>query len=233
MSMLNDEIQNAKKVVFLTGAGVSTASGIPDYRSKQGIYANGKSPEYMLSHDCLMNEPEAFHDFVVKNLYFPDAKPNVIHRKMAALANEGKAIVITQNVDNLYRKAGIDPTKLIEFHGNLYDVYCQKCKQNVDWHEFIKDIHHQNCGGILRSHVVLYDEGIDPQNITKSIQALRSADLIVIVGTSFVVYPFAGLLQYRNPHSKVIAINKEPINIPSNGMMIVNDAVKEFAQVTD
>lgn len=231
MSQLNDLIQNANKVVFLTGAGVSTASGIPDYRSKHGIYSNGKSPEYLLSHDCLVNEPEVFHDFVVKNLYFPNAKPNIIHQKMAALANQQGAQVITQNVDGLYRKAGIDPHRLVEFHGNIYDVYCQKCGQKVDWHEFINDIHHQNCGGILRSQVVLYGEQIDPQNLEHSIEAIQNADLIVIVGTSFIVYPFAGLLQYRQATAKVVAVNNVPINIPTDGIMITNDAVKEFAKV--
>ncbi|MGX5376688.1 NAD-dependent protein deacylase [Ligilactobacillus sp. LYQ135] len=231
MSQLNALIQNANKVVFLTGAGVSTASGIPDYRSKHGIYANGKSPEYLLSHDCLVNEPKVFHDFVVKNLYFPNAKPNIIHQKMAALANQQGAQIITQNVDGLYRKAGIDPHRLIEFHGNIYDVYCQKCGQKVDWHEFINDIYHQNCDGILRSRVVLYGEQIDPQNLEHSIEAIQNADLIVIVGTSFIVYPFAGLLQYRQATAKLVAVNNVPINIPPDGIMITNDAVKEFAKV--
>lgn len=231
MSELNELIQQANKVVFLTGAGVSTASGIPDYRSKHGIYKEGKTPEYMLSHECLENEPEAFHDFVVQNLYFPNAKPNIIHKKMAALAQAGKATIVTQNVDGLYRKAKTPADKLIEFHGNIYDVYCQKCRQKVDWHEFIKDIHHQDCGGILRSKVVLYGEGIDPQNLTRAVKAVRDADLIVIVGTSFVVYPFAGLIQYRNPHAEIVAVNNQPIQIPDSGIMIVNDAVKEFAEV--
>lgn len=231
MSELNELIQQANKVVFLTGAGVSTASGIPDYRSKHGIYKEGKTPEYMLSHECLENEPEAFHDFVVQNLYFPNAKSNIIHKKMAVLAQAGKATIITQNVDGLYRKAKTPADKLIEFHGNIYDVYCQKCRQKVDWHEFIKDIHHQDCGGILRSKVVLYGEGIDPQNLTRAIKAVRDADLIVIVGTSFVVYPFAGLIQYRNPHAEIVAVNNQPIQIPDSGIMIVNDAVKEFAEV--
>lgn len=231
MSELNELIQQANKVVFLTGAGVSTASGIPDYRSKHGIYKEGKTPEYMLSHECLENEPEAFHDFVVQNLYFPNAKPNIIHKKMAALAQAGKATIVTQNVDGLYRKAKTPADKLIEFHGNIYDVYCQKCRQKVDWHEFIKDIHHQDCGGILRSRVVLYGEGIDPQNLTRAVKAVRDADLIVIVGTSFVVYPFAGLIQYRNPHAEIVAVNNQPIQIPDSGIMIVNDAVKEFAEV--
>lgn len=231
MSELNELIQQANKVVFLTGAGVSTASGIPDYRSKHGIYKEGKTPEYMLSHECLENEPEAFHDFVVQNLYFPNTKPNIIHKKMAALAQAGKATIVTQNVDGLYRKAKTPADKLIEFHGNIYDVYCQKCRQKVDWHEFIKDIHHQDCGGILRSKVVLYGEGIDPQNLTRAVKAVRDADLIVIVGTSFVVYPFAGLIQYRNPHAEIVAVNNQPIQIPDSGIMIVNDAVKEFAEV--
>lgn len=231
MTVLNDLIQQAQHIVFMTGAGVSTASGIPDYRSKNGLYSHGQTPEYLLSHDCLVNEPEVYYDFVIHNLFYPDAKPNVIHQKMAALTRLRKATIITQNIDGLHAQADPQSKSLIEFHGNLYDVYCQKCQQKVDWHEYLKDMHHKNCGGILRSNIVLYGEGIDEQKLKNSIQAIQQADLLVVVGTSFVVYPFAGLLQYRNPAAKIAAVNKEMIQVPPQTEMIINDAVQEFAQV--
>ena len=231
MTKLNDLIQKARQIVFMTGAGVSTASGIPDYRSKNGLYSHGQTPEYLLSHDCLVNEPEVYYDFVIHNLFYPDAQPNIIHQKMAALTREGRATIITQNIDGLHAQADSAPDSLIEFHGNLYNIVCQKCGQTVDWHEYLKDMHHRNCGGILRSQIVLYGEGINQQKLEHSIQAIQAADLIVVVGTSFVVYPFAGLLQYRRPDAQIAAVNKEPIQVPPQTAMIVNDAVEEFAQV--
>ena len=231
MTALNDLIQAAHHIVFLTGAGVSTASGIPDYRSKNGLYAHGESPEYLLSHDCLVEHPKLYYDFVKHNLFYPNAKPNIIHQKMATLTRDGKAMIITQNIDDLHAQADPKSGTLIEFHGDLYDVYCQKCYTHVDWHQYLKSMYHQNCGGILRSNIVLYGEGIDEQKLARSIAAVEQADLIVVVGTSFVVYPFAGLLQYRPATAKVVAVNEEPITLPPDGIMIINDATKEFAKV--
>lgn len=231
MTKLNDLIQNAHRIVFMTGAGVSTASGIPDYRSKNGLYSHGQTPEYLLSHDCLVNEPKVYYDFVTHNLFYPHAQPNIIHQKMAALTRKRQATIITQNIDGLHAQAKPAPDALIEFHGNLYDVFCQKCGQKVDWHEYLKDMHHRNCGGILRSQIVLYGEEIDQQKLERSIQVIQAADLIIVVGTSFVVYPFAGLLQYRRPDAQLAAVNKETIQVPPQTAMIVNDAVEEFAQV--
>lgn len=220
---------DAKHIVFLTGAGVSTASNIPDYRSKNGLYATdttGKPAEYYLSHACLANEPEVFYTFVKENMYYPNAQPNIIHQKQAQLTQEGRASVITRNVDGLY--SACDTQHLIEFHGTLYHVICQKCRQSVDWHEYMKsDIHH-TCNGRLRPDIVLYDEGLSQPNIVNSIELLQQADLVVIVGTSMRVYPFAGLLDYRNPHAQVIAINQEPLNLGIDFKMIQGDAVKFF-----
>ncbi|GLB47235.1 NAD-dependent protein deacetylase [Philodulcilactobacillus myokoensis] len=230
---MDDEIQKmfdqAKHIVFLTGAGVSTPSGIPDYRSKNGLYTQDKSDkpaEYYLSHACLNNEPDVFYKFVKSNMYYPDAKPNVIHEKQAQYTNLGKASIITQNVDNLYNVA--HAKHLVEFHGNLYHVYCEKCKKNVDWHEYMKSPIHQGCGGTLRPGIVLYDEGLDQGNIINSIQMMQKSDLVVIVGTSMRVYPFAGLLQYRNQNANVIAINQEKLNFGFPFKMVQADAVKFF-----
>ncbi|MBW1604811.1 NAD-dependent protein deacylase [Lactobacillus sp. Sy-1] len=222
----------AKRIVFLTGAGVSTPSGIPDYRSKNGLYEqdnDGKPAEYYLSHACLQNEPDKFYAFVKNNMYYPDAKPNPIHEKQAALTNQNRASIITQNVDNLYNVA--HATHLVEFHGNLYDVTCQKCHRSVDWHAYLESPVHKDCGGILRPGIVLYDEGLDPKRVQTSVDLMSESDLIVIVGTSMRVYPFAGLLQYRNPSAPVIAINQEKLDLGIPLKMIQGDAVTFFKEL--
>ncbi|KRK57397.1 NAD-dependent protein deacylase [Fructilactobacillus fructivorans] len=226
---IQEKFNNAKNIVFLTGAGISTPSGIPDYRSKGGLYTNDKSnkpAEYYLSHDCLVNEPEVFYEYVKKNMYYPDAKPNVIHEKQAELTRQNRASIITQNVDNLYEKA--DAKNLNEFHGNLYDIYCQKCGKHVDYHEYMKSMYHKNCGGILRPNIVLYGEGINTQTVENSVRLMSQSDLIVIVGTSMRVYPFAGLLDYRNPNADVIAINQEALHFDFPFTMVQEDAVDFF-----
>ena len=220
---------DAKKIVFLTGAGVSTASGIPDYRSANGLYTQDKNAEYYLSHRYFSSEPEGFYEFCKKNLYFPDAKPNVIHRKQAVLTNQDRATVITQNIDNLYEEAGT--THLIDFHGNLYHVYCEKCGETVPVADYLKSRLHAKDGGPLRPDIVLYDEGIKQDDIMNSVRALQAADLVVIVGTSMKVYPFAGLLEYRNPSAQVLAINQQELHLPCDFTMVQTDATKFFDEL--
>lgn len=220
---------NAKRIVFLTGAGVSTASGIPDFRSANGLYTQDKNAEYYLSHRYFSSDPEGFYEFCKRNLYFPDAKPNVIHKKQAALTNQDRATVITQNIDNLYEEAGA--THLIDFHGNLYHVYCEKCGETVPVADYLKSRLHAKDGGSLRPDIVLYDEGIKQDDIMNSVRAMQSADLVVIVGTSMKVYPFAGLLEYRNPNAQVLAINQQKLNLPCEFMMVQTDATKFFDEL--
>ena len=220
---------DAKQIVFLTGAGVSTDSGIPDFRSANGLYTQDKNAEYYLSHRYFSSDPEGFYEFCKKNLYFPDAKPNVIHKKQAALTNQDRATVITQNIDNLYEEAGA--THLIDFHGNLYHVYCEKCGETVPVADYLKSRLHAKDGGSLRPDIVLYDEGIKQDDIMNSVRAMQSADLVVIVGTSMKVYPFAGLLEYRNPNAQVLAINQQKLNLPCEFMMVQTDATKFFDEL--
>lgn len=220
---------NAKRIVFLTGAGVSTASGIPDFRSANGLYTQDKNAEYYLSHRYFSSDPEGFYEFCKKNLYFPDAKPNVIHKKQASLTNQDRATVITQNIDNLYEEAGT--THLIDFHGNLYHVYCEKCGETVPVADYLKSRIHAKDGGSLRPDIVLYDEGIKQDDIMNSVRAMQAADLVVIVGTSMKVYPFAGLLEYRNPDAQVLAINQQKLNLPCEFTMVQTDATKFFNEL--
>lgn len=228
-SKLQAEFDNAKRIVFLTGAGVSTASGIPDYRSKNGLYTNDKSDkpaEYYLSTDCLRDEPKVFWEYEKSNMYYPDAKPNVIHERQAEFTQKRNAVVVTQNIDSLYRKANTQ--NLVEFHGNLYKVYCQKCHKTVNYKDYLKSMYHENCGGILRPDIVLYGEGLDPVAISKSVEAVSQADLIVIVGTSMRVYPFAGLIDYRSQNAKVLAVNEEPLQFGFPFTMVKENAVDFF-----
>lgn len=221
---------HARHIVFLTGAGVSTASGIPDFRSANGLYTQNQNAEYYLSHRYFVSDPEGFYEYCKNNLYFPDAKPNVIHEKQAALTQQDRATVITQNIDNLYEEAG---TKhLIDFHGNLYNVYCEKCHERVPVADYLKSRIHEKDGGNLRPDIVLYDEGISQEAISRSLNAMSQADLVVIVGTSMKVYPFAGLLQYANPAAQVLAINQQALSLTVDFKMIQEDATKYFADLT-
>ncbi|MGM9892693.1 NAD-dependent protein deacylase [Limosilactobacillus sp.] len=228
-TQIQSAFDDAKHIVFLTGAGVSTASGIPDFRSANGLYSQNQNAEYYLSHRYFASDPEGFYEFCKKNLYFPDAKPNVIHEKQAALTQQDRATVITQNIDNLYEEAG---TKhLVDFHGNLYHVYCEQCGQAAPVDEYLKSRIHKLDGGPLRPDIVLYDEGIKQQNIINAVKAMQNADLVVIVGTSMKVYPFAGLLEYRNENARVIAINRQKLQFSFDFEMVQEDATKFFAEL--
>ncbi|MDR2660844.1 MAG: NAD-dependent protein deacylase [Lactobacillaceae bacterium] len=227
---VTNEIQNyfdkANRIVFMTGAGVSTASGIPDYRSKNGLYTNNQQlkPEFLLSATALKNIPEFQYKFMKDNMYFPNAKPNIIHQKMAEFSNIGKAITITQNVDNLHLM--LDPT-VIEFHGNLYRIYEAESRKPASWQEYL--ISQYKNGKLLRPDITLYEE--IPQHINDAQSAVTQADLIVIVGTSFQVYPFAGLLSYASSNAKVISINLEKILTSFHVQQIIVDAKDFFAEL--
>ncbi len=224
MFSLQNAIDQANHVCFMTGAGVSTASGIPDFRSPTGIYS--QHPEYSLSADNLRDHPAAFHDFMIHHMYYPQAQPNIIHRQMAAITNR-KGTVVTQNIDGLDRQAG---TKhLVEFHGNEYDLYCTQCGQPFTLAEYQQSYIHQTDHGLIRPRIVLYGEPIDEQVVQAAIQAITAADLIVVVGTSLAVYPFAGLIQYAGANAVIAAVNRTPLPLPAGGHMIIGDATEVFA----
>lgn len=225
---LKAAVAKANYVTFLTGAGVSTPSGIPDYRSKGGLYAQEASPEYLLSHDNLIDHPANFHKFVTESLYYPDAKPNVIHEKMAAISN-AKGAIVTQNIDNLHQAAGAK--NVVPFHGSLYRVYCRKCHQTVPYQTYLKTDRHEVDGGQLRPDIVLYGEGLDEGNINAAVTAVRRADLIVICGTSFKVAPFSLLINEKRPDAQVVVVNAERLQLPFQYEMIQADAETVFADL--
>ena len=232
--LVTPEIQkrfdDANHIVFMTGAGVSTLSGIPDYRSKGGIYDGvALRPEYLLSATAFQNEPEKQYQFMIDNMYFPEAKPNVIHDKMAALTQANRAKIITQNVDDLHVKAGSKPENLIRFHGSLYDIYAPRDGQKSDYRDYLQSMRRAD-GAILRPRITFYEEM--PFEVERSALWVREADLIVIVGTSFQVYPFAGLLQYASPQATVMSVNLEYIATPYPIDQIVGDAGDFFAALS-
>ncbi|MCL2559640.1 MAG: NAD-dependent protein deacylase [Turicibacter sp.] len=219
-------ICKGKNIVFLTGAGVSTPSGIPDYRSVSGLYTQSgmKRPEYLLSRRALLKDTADFHRFI-KQLCQTEALPNVIHESMARLEASKNVTVITQNIDGLHSKAG--STNVVEFHGTLADCYCESCGVRVTTEAFIENYTHAGCGGTVRPDVVLYDEPIDGGNIDRSLAALFTADTIVIVGTSFQVYPFAGLIQYARNEARILTVNRDPVDVKADATFL-GDAVAVF-----
>lgn len=226
IAALQADLNAAIYVTYLTGAGVSTPSHIPDYRSKNGIY-NGisESPEQILSEETLFHQPAKFHHFVMENMYFPDAKPNIIHKKIAASCNKNGTL-ITQNVDGLDKKAG--NKHVIEFHGDLYNIYCTKCHEKISYNSYKNSYIHEKDQGIIRPGIILYGESINEKILTKSVENIHNSDLVIIAGTSFVVYPFAQLLTYRQAKAKVWVVNNTNISTSNGVSTIIDNAEKVF-----
>ncbi|WP_370519535.1 NAD-dependent protein deacylase [Listeria sp. PSOL-1] len=233
METLKLALQQLRNIVFLTGAGVSVPSGIPDYRSKNGLYqrSEGRQPEYLLSEQCLMNEPDLFYSFVKTKMYYPGAKPNIIHQKIAMMEQSfhKQVTTITQNIDGLHEAAGAKD--VVNFHGSLSNCYCIRCGAEVRAEDYLKSNVHANCGGMIRPDVVLYGEGIQAEAFERAVSAVRHAELIVIVGTSFQVSPFCHLIDYRNPEVQVFAINKNPLELNIPFVMVTGDAAQVFQEV--
>ncbi|MCO0832043.1 NAD-dependent protein deacetylase [Fructobacillus sp. W13] len=225
--VVNENVQKAfdqaKNIVFLTGAGVSTLSGIPDYRSKTGVYQGlDYAPEYLLSDQAFDQIPEIQYDFMQKNLYFPEAKANVVHEKMAAFAKAGRAKVITQNIDDLDVQAGLEDDQLIRFHGSLYDLYTPKDGKKETLEDYQHSLYRESDGAKIRPNITFYGEM--PKRVEEAIQWVRKADLICVVGTSFKVYPFAGLLEYAAMNTPVFSVNRVELDSLSGVEQIVTDA---------
>lgn len=207
---LQEIIDDSENIVFFGGAGVSTESGIPDFRSADGIYHQQYrySPEQIVSHSFFMRNTEAFYEFYKEKMMFLEAKPNAAHLKLAQLEAEGKLkAVITQNIDGLHQAAG--SKNVWELHGSIHRNYCRKCGKFYDA-SYVKNadgVPRCECGGLIKPDVVLYEEGLDSGVIEHSIWAICEADTLIIGGTSLVVYPAAGFIDYfRGKH--LVVINK-------------------------
>ena len=223
-------IDDSKAIVFFGGAGVSTESGIPDFRSADGLYHQKYkySPEQVVSHSFFMKYPEAFYEFYKNKMMCLDAKPNAAHNKLAELERSGKLnAVVTQNIDGLHQKAG--SKTVYELHGSIHRNYCMKCKKFYDA-KYIKNhkgIPYCECGGMIKPDVVLYEEGLDGNVINAAIRAIASADTLIIGGTSLVVYPAAGFIDYF--HGKhLVVINKSETAKTLNAELSINAPIGEI-----
>lgn len=223
-------IDDSSRIVFFGGAGASTESGIPDFRSADGLYHQEYkySPEQIISHSFFLRYPEAFYEFYKDKMMYLDAKPNPAHLKLAELETAGRLLaVVTQNIDGLHQQAG--SKKVYELHGSIHRNYCMKCGKFYDA-DFIKNsdgVPHCECGGIVKPDVVLYEEGLD-QNVTqRAVMAISMADTLIIGGTSLVVYPAAGFVDYF--HGKhLVVINKSETGKNVNAELTINALIGEI-----
>ena len=231
MNALKHLIEQSKKIVFLGGAGLSTESGIPDFRSSDGVFkavkAYGVPPETLLSIDFFEDYPEIFYDYYKKFLIYPDAKPNKAHLALAKLEQDGKLnAVVTQNIDGLHQAAG--SRHVCELHGSIYRNHCTKCRRFYSLEQIMRmqGVPTCECCGIIKPDVVLYGEGLDNSVVTDAIRAIREADTMIVGGTSLAVYPAAGLIDYFRGDN-LIVINLSPTPRDREATICVHEKIGE------
>lgn len=222
-------IKESSRIVFFGGAGVSTESGIPDFRSVDGLY-NQKykyPPETIISHGFYLKNPEEFYRFYKDKMIFRDAKPNRAHLALAKLEDMGKlTAVITQNIDGLHQAAG--SRNVLELHGSIHRNYCTRCHKAFGL-EAVTDaqgVPKCPCGGTIKPDVVLYEEGLDQHTINQAVQHIRHADMLIIGGTSLTVYPAAGLVNYYQGN-KLVLINKSVTPMDSHADLVIGGSIGE------
>lgn len=227
-------IDDSKRIVFFGGAGVSTESGIPDFRSADGLYSQKYKypPEQIVSHSFYVHNTEEFYRFYKDRMIFPDAKPNAAHLKLAELEAAGKlSAVITQNIDGLHQAAG--SKNVIELHGSVHRNYCTKCGKFYPLSAVTdcEGIPVCECGGKIKPDVVLYEESLKDEDIENAVNEISRADTLIIGGTSLAVYPAAGLVRYfRGKH--LVVINKSEISADKDAELVINDSIgKVFAEI--
>ena len=228
---LQEIIDASDNIVFFGGAGVSTESGIPDFRSESGIFKSlekyGDTPERLVSHSYYLEHTDKFFSYYKDCLIFPEAEPNPAHYTLARLEKEGKLkAIITQNIDGLHKKAG--SKNVLELHGIVYRNYCEICKKEYDLNFILESegIPHCTCGGIIKPDVVLYEEALDMNILNKSAQYIMSADTLIVGGTSLAVYPAAGLINYFKGKNLVL-INKSKTDYDLLASLVINEAIGE------
>ena len=209
LQQLSQMIGRAQRMAFLGGAGLSTESGIPDFRSSNGVYAAlkayGRPPEELLSHDFFVRHPDVFFDYYRKYLIRPEAKPNPAHYALARLEQQGKlTAVVTQNIDELHQRAG--SRNVLELHGSVYRNHCMECGKSWPVEAVLEadGVPRCTCGGVIKPDVVLYGEGLNSATLTAAVEAIAAADMLLIGGTQLSVYPAAGLVDYF--HGKDLAV---------------------------
>jgi NAD-dependent deacetylase len=226
---LSKRIAESKHIVFFGGAGVSTESGIPDFRSVDGLYHQKYDypPETILSHTFFLQHTEEFYDFYRDKMIYLDAQPNTTHKKLAQWEHEGKLLgIVTQNIDGLHQLAG--SKKVFELHGSIHRNYCMKCRKSysIDVVQNSQGVPHCDCGGIIKPDVVLYEEGLDDTTVDGAIRAIANADVLIVGGTSLSVYPAAGMLQYFKGDTLAL-INKSPTPFDSNADILIQQGLGE------
>lgn len=237
---LANMIKNSRNIVFFGGAGVSTESGIPDFRSKDGLYNQHDvqfdqySPEYLLSHSCLYQHPDVFYEFYRQKLDTASIVPNAAHYFLAKLEKSGKLkAIITQNIDGLHQKAGSQ--QVYEIHGSTCRNYCERCHKQYSQDYIFKSkesIPHCTCGGMIRPDVTLYEEALPQEAVYQAVKALRNADMLIIGGTSLTVYPAASYIsEFHGKH--LVVINRDPLTMKlSENDLEINDSIgKVFSEV--
>ncbi|MBC2581237.1 NAD-dependent protein deacylase [Clostridium sp. DJ247] len=228
---LKSAINSSNNIVFFGGAGVSTESSIPDFRSEAGLYKTKDNfsypPEVMLSHSFFISNTEDFFDFYKKKMIYKNAKPNAAHISLAELERVGKLkAVITQNIDGLHQLAG--SKNVFELHGSIHRNYCMKCGKHFDLDYIVSSENIvpkcDECGSTVKPDVVLYEENLNMNVLNKSVEAIRNADVLIVGGTSLVVYPAAGLVDYFNGN-KLILINKSSTSYDNRADIVISDSI--------
>lgn len=228
--ILKNMIEHSNKIVFFTGAGISVPSGIPDFRSSNGLYSQkgefSYSPEQIISHSFYESNKDLFYRFYKEKMMYLSAKPNIAHSYIASLQDKKKVTVVTQNIDGLHSLAG--SKNVIEIHGSIHRNYCEKCGEFYDSNY----IHNSNgipkcnkCGSDIKPDVVLYEEPLDGETINNAINAIREADTLVVIGTSLVVYPAASFVKYFRGNC-LIAINKDKTPLDNKCDLVINEDIK-------
>lgn len=227
---LQQMVNESHRIVFFGGAGVSTESGIPDFRSVDGLYHQKYKypPEVMLSHSFYKSHTAEFFDFYRNKMLYLEAEPNPAHKKLAELEQAGRlSAVVTQNIDGSHQKAG--SKKVYELHGSVHRNYCQRCHKLYDA-EFIRQstgIPLCDCGGVIKPDVVLYEEGLDQDTLYGAVEAIRNADMLIIGETSLAVYPAAGLVHYYSGN-RLVLINKTTTPMDANANLALHGSIGEI-----
>lgn len=220
-------IADSNNIVFFGGAGVSTESGIPDFRSVDGLYSTlyKYPPETIISHSFFMRNTSEFYDFYKNKMIFLDAMPNQAHIRLAELEKEGKLkCVITQNIDGLHQDAG--SKNVLELHGSVRRNYCMKCGKFYDVQSIVNSsgVPKCQCGGTIKPDVVLYEESLDGEILEKSVEYIEKADVLIVGGTSLVVYPAAGLVNYFKG-KKLVLINKSTTSLDNRADLVISENI--------
>ena len=227
-------LAGAERMVFLGGAGVSTGSGIPDFRGSAGLYTASspeeEPPERVLSGTYLRRFPEKFFAYYRRHMLYPGARPNAAHYALAQLEREGKlTAVITQNIDGLHQAAG--SREVLELHGSVHRNYCTRCGKFFDLSAILEmeGVPRCECGGIIKPDVVLYEEGLDQTTLQRAVRYIQEADVLIIGGTSLTVYPAAGLIDYYKG-KKLVLINKTATPMDGRADLVINERIGEVFQ---